>query len=95
MDHLSYVVNLFRSGCNSEQVAAGILGYTQVSWDNESGKEQQPVSADKPWAALTQHERSAAMVLGYTRAMWDNKSGSESQPASADKHWAELTACGD
>ena len=94
-DHLKYAVNLFRSGCNSEQVAAGILGYTQVSWDNESGKEQQPVSADKAWAALTQHERSAAMVLGYTRATWDNKSGSESQPASADKHWAELTACGD
>ena len=94
-DHLKYAVTLFRSGCNSEQVAAGILGYTQVSWDNKSGKEQQPVSADKAWAALTQHERSAAMVLGYTRATWDNKSGSESQPASADKHWAELTACGD
>ena len=63
-DHLKYAVNLFRPGCNSEQVAAGILGYTQVSWDNGSGKEQQPVSADKAWAALTQHERSAAMVLG-------------------------------
>ena len=97
VDHLKYAVAnpLFCSGCNSEQVAAGILGYTQVSWDNESGKEQQPVSALKAWAALTQHERSSAMVLGYTRATWDNKSGSELQPASANKHWAELTACGD
>ena len=88
-------LDLFRSGCNSKQVAAGILGYTQVSWDNQSGKEKQPASADKHWAALTQHERLAAMVLGYTRATWDNESGSESQPLSADKHWAELTACGD
>ena len=76
-------------------MAAGILGYTQVSWDNGSGKEKQPVSADKHWAALTQHERAAAMVLGYTRTMWDNKSGSASKPASVDKHWAELSACGE
>ena len=70
-DHLKYAVNLFRSGCNSEQVAAGILGYTQVSWDNESGKEQQPSSAKKRWTQLTFQERAAAAVLGYTGSMWD------------------------
>ena len=34
-----------------KQVAAGVLGYTQVSWDNLSGKEKQPASAEHwpPW----------------------------------------------
>ena len=83
------------SGCKDERAAARALGYTQVSWDNKSGKEKQPASEDKSWAALTQHERAAAMVLGYTRTMWDNKSESEADSASAAKHWAELTACGE
>ena len=72
-----------------------LLGYTQVSWDNLSGKEQQPWSSIKSWAALKSYEIAAAMLLGYTATTWDNESGSEVQPASADKSWGELTACGD
>ena len=83
------------SGCNSEQKAAGVLGYTQVTWDNESGKAPQPSSLFKAWAALTEQEKEAAVVLGYTEIIWNDHSGSESQPASADKHWIELTVCGE
>ena len=83
------------SGCNSEQKAAGVLGYTQVMWDNESGKAPQPSSSDKAWAALTEQEKEAAVVLGYTEIIWNDHSGFESQPASADKHWMELTVCGE
>ena len=83
------------SGCNSEQAAAEALGYTQVSWDNLSGKEKQPSSIDKHWSELTDKEKAAAVVLGYSATSWDDESGSEPQPASADKHWAELTACGE
>ena len=72
-----------------------MLGYTQVSWDNKSGKEKQPASADKAWAELTRSERAAVMVLGYTATTWDNESGSEPKPASAKKYWAELRACGE
>ena len=82
------------SGCNSEQAAAGVLGYTQVSWDDLSGEEKQPVSSDKYWTGLTQHQQAAAIVLGYTKTTWDNMSGSEPQPASADKGWSGLTSCG-
>ena len=83
------------SGCNSEQAAAGVLGYTQVSWDNLSGEEKQPVSSDKYWTGLTQHQQAAAIVLGYTKTTWDNMSGSEPQPTSAYKGWSELTSCGE
>ena len=83
------------SGCNSEQAAAGVLGFTQVSWDDVSGEEKQPVSSDKYWKSLTQHQQAAAIVLGYTKAIWDNMSGSEPQPASAYKGWSELTSCGE
>ena len=69
------------------------MGYTQVSWDNESGKEKQPSSAKKRWDKLTHLERVAAVVLGYTGSMWD-KGGKKHQPASASKYWAELTSCG-
>ena len=72
-----------------------MLGYTQVSWDNESGEEKQPASADKYWANLTDSEKAAARVLGYTEKAWDDESGSEAQPASAIKHWDELTSCGE
>ena len=71
-----------------------MLGYTQVTWDNESGKEKTPVSADKYWAELTQHEQAACIVLGYTKKVWDNDSGKEKQPAVAEKSWANLTTCG-
>ena len=88
---------LMLSGCehNSEQVAAEVLGYTQVSWDNLSGNEPQPVSHKKFWYELRHSERVAAVLLGYTGKVWDNESGSEPQPASADKHWSELSRCAD
>ena len=78
--------------CNSEQAAATILGFTQASWDNESGNEEQPSSADKGWKELTERERAAALVLGYTSDMWDTGTP---QPASTEKGWAELSSCGD
>jgi len=65
-----------------------------VSWDNKSGKENQPPSAKKQWDKLTHIERAAAVALGYTGSMWD-KGGKKHQPASASKYWAELTSCGD
>ena len=79
--------------CNSEQKAAVVLGYTEVSWDNLSGKEPQPTSFETYWAALTEQEKEAAVVLGYNSNIWDNESGSEPQPASANKHWSKLTVC--
>ena len=72
-----------------------MLRYTQVSWDNLSGKEQQPLSSIKFWASLSANEKAAAVMLGYTQVIWDNDSGLEPQPASAVKNWAELTACAD
>ena len=72
-----------------------MLGYTQASWDNLSGQEQQPWSSIKSWASFTDNEKAAAVVLGYSQTTWDNESGSEPQPSSFDKSWAELTACSD
>merc|ERR550537_790057 len=46
--------------CKSEQSAAEVLGYTQVAWDNVSGKEPQPSAALKYWAELTDKEKAAA-----------------------------------
>ena len=71
------------------------MGYTQVTWDNLSGREQQPWSSIKSWYALTASEKAAAAVLGYIQPMWDNRSGSERQPVSFYKHRDQLTACGD
>ena len=50
-------------GCLSERTAAELLGYTQASWDNESGNEQPPATADKAWAELTGTQKAAAAVL--------------------------------
>ena len=36
-----------------EKAAAVVLGYNQVSWDNDSGSVKQPASATKTWALLT------------------------------------------
>ena len=83
------------SGCTNERTAAAVLGYTRVSWDNFSGKEPQPASADKRWAQLTDKEKAAARVLGYTGKIWDNESGVEPQPVSVNKYWPELTSCGE
>ena len=71
-----------------------VLGYTQVSWDNDSGQESLPFSAYKSWASLSDNEKAAAALLGYNEKSWDNESGLEAQPASGDKQWAELTTCG-
>ena len=84
----------------SEQSAAEVLGYTQVVWDNMSGKEPKRTELYGTtfltiWARLTFKERAAAHVLGYTEKIWDNKSGSEPQPASASKPWSKLTVCGE
>ena len=81
-------------GCTIEEWAVVVLGYTQASWDNKSGKEQQPSSSQKYWTQLTARERAAALALGYTQWKWD-KGDKEHEPASANKDWAELTACGE
>ena len=72
-----------------------MLRYNQVSWDNLSGKEQQPLSSIKYWASLSANEKAAAVLLGYTQVSWDNDSGLEPQPAWDTKRWAELTVCAD
>ena len=72
-----------------------MLGYTQASWDNLSGKERQPWSASKSWFEFSDNEKAAAGLLGYTQMTWDNDSGSEPRPASAFKSWSELTVCDD
>ena len=69
-----------------------MLGYTQVSWDNKSGKEKQPSSSKRHWGDLTHSESVAAVALGYTGARWD-KGGKKDESASAEKYWAELDAC--
>ena len=84
-----------RAECQNKQTAAGVLGYSQTSWDNMSGDETQPTSADKYWAELTPDEQAAAGVLGYEAKSWDNDSGSDSQPTSAYEYWAELPTCGE
>ena len=69
----------------SQQQAATSLGYTQVSWDNASGKEAQPASASTKWADLTTQERLAATVLGYTEQTWRTVSVTNKTP------WSDLT----
>ena len=71
------------------------MGYTQKIWDNQSGKETYPASANKYWAELTDSERAAAAVMGYNGENWNNDSGNEKKPASAGKSWSELTSCGE
>ena len=83
------------SACDSEQDAAAALGYTQVTWDNLSGREQKPWSFIKSWAALGATEKAAAVLLGYTQTSWDDELGTVPRPASAFKRWSELTKCGD
>ena len=76
--------------CKSEQAAVIALGYTKLSWENKSGKEKQPSSADKGWDELTDREKAAAARLGYTGKMWDN----EEVPPAMEKEWDELTSGG-
>ena len=70
----------------SQQQAAVVLGYTQVSWDNASGKEVQPASASKTWTGLTAQEKSAATVLRYTASTWSTISATKKTP------WSDLTS---
>ena len=83
------------SACESEHAGAVTLGYTKLSWDDESGQERKPLASFKSWAQLTANEKAGAALLGYTQSSWDNVSGSETQPASADKSWDELLSCGE
>ena len=85
----------FPPNCKSERVWWQVLGYTQVSWDNWSGEEQQPWSSIKYWSSLTPNEKAAAEALGFNGTTWDNDSGFEPRPASADKPWSALIACAD
>ena len=82
-------VTKLQPDCTIEEWAAVVLGYTQASWDNESGREQQPSSSEKYWVQLTARERAAAAALGYTQWSWDKGD----KPASANKNWAELIVC--
>ena len=78
------------SACKNQ--AAAVLGFTQVSWDNLSGREPQPLSMMTLWKGLSDNEKAAAGLLGYEQLTWDNDSGLETQPAK--KTWAELSECG-
>ena len=82
------------SGCTSEQKAAEVIGFNQVTWDDVSGYAGQPDAWSKHWSELKRNERTAAVILGYNQITWDDESGYESQPASAGKFWSQLTACG-
>ena len=72
-----------------------MLGFTQISWDNISGKEKQPSPMAKSWTKLKHDERYAAVALGFTGDSWDNFSGKEKQPDAMAKKWAELATCGE
>ena len=81
--------------CDSEQAGARALGFTQVSWDNDSGKEPQPWSLTKKWSELTENQKAGAVALGYTEKIWDNESKSEPQPVAFKLDWDQLTTCGE
>ena len=80
------------AGCFGEQGAAAVLGYTQVSWDNLSGKEKMPHVHNSFWAQMPEHEKAAARALGYTQKSWDDTNAK--QPPANTKWWHELKACG-
>ena len=83
--HLRLIARPVTTTQLSEQQAAVLLGYTQVSWDNASGKEAQPASASTKWTALTAQERLAATVLRYTEQTWRAVSVTKKTP------WSDLT----
>ena len=93
MTYLIITYTVVPSACESEHAGAVTLGYTKLSWDDESGQERQPWASFKSWAQLTANEKAGALLLNYTQSSWNNVSGSETQPASADKSWDELTVC--
>ena len=69
-----------------EQEAAEAFGYSERSWDNESGEEKQPHAASTLWDKLKTKKKVALKVLGYTRASWDSQ-----KPPSYYAYWEELT----
>ena len=71
------------------------MGYTQITWDNESGNENEPSIVDKSWSEMTAQEKAALTVLGFTAKIWDNYSGREEPPASWEKSWTRLSVCGE
>ena len=73
------------SGCYSEQKAAIVLGFTEVTWDNWSGSEPQPATLDIPWENLTDDEKAAATYLGFGQRSWDTR-----EPRAAKLAWANL-----
>ena len=75
----------------SEQEAATLLGWTEVSWDSATGTARQPAVMDKDWTELSTKEQAAARALGFTQTTWDNASGEEPEPAVRDKDWSELS----
>ena len=82
--HLCLPTRAVTSTQLSQQQAAVLLGYTQVSWDNASGREVQPGSASKQWTDLTTVEKSAATVLDYTEQTWSTFSATKKAP------WSDL-----
>ena len=58
----------------NEKAAAVLLGYTQVSWDDDSDSEPQPASDTKRWAALTTcadgKDLSMSRLLHYVFVLW-------------------------
>ena len=73
------------SGCDSEQLAAGELGFTQATWDAKSS------STLTAWGGMTHSERAAAVKLGFTKATWGK---TELTKLQNNKSWAKLTVCG-
>ena len=68
-----------------------VLGYTKLTWDNDSGSEQKPWSFIKLWSSLTKTEKDAAKVLGMTKKSWEKKR----KTGIFAKKWDDMTSCSD
>lgn len=77
--------------CKSEQAALAALGYTKLTWDNDSGFEQKPWSFIKSWSFLTNNEKDAAKILGFTKKSWEKNR----RPRIYEKKWDDMTSCSD
>merc|ERR1712134_198906 len=75
----SFVVSTGTTIALTRTQAAALLGFTQASWDNMSGKHKQPESSTKTWAQLTTSEKAAYTVLGYTETNWSKISQSKTK----------------
>ena len=51
------------------QIAATLLGYNQLTWDN--GNDQYNEIVDESWNDLTSKEQEAATKLGFNEQIWD------------------------